>query len=42
MKVLFAILFLIISFAVVVLLVLFFKSQIPKTGITNITNWSWI
>ena len=40
-KTLLTIILLLIGFAIVVLLILFFKSQAPQTGINTVGNWSW-
>ena len=40
-KTLMEIILLLVGFSVVVILILFFKSQAPQTGVNTVANWSW-
>ena len=40
-KTLMTILLLLVGFAVVVVLILYFESQAPQSGVNTVANWSW-
>ena len=40
-KTLLTIILLLLGFAVIVILILFFKAQAPQTGVNTVSSWSW-